>query len=69
MQMTQRQEMILERFEQIETRTTLSGKQGYFLAGQDCTFTINLMIVSGRLRMSPDRQLTKRVRLAGIDGA
>ncbi len=50
MRLTNRQLGILERLEEVKKRRKLTGKDGYYLDGQDCTFTLNSLVVRGTVK-------------------
>jgi hypothetical protein len=62
MRMTERQRTLLRQLDQIVYRRKTSGRQGYFIGREDCTATINAMIVKGLVKPSEDR---RRLNLTG----
>ena len=58
-----RQQHLLDNLAQITMRRKLSGMRSYFLAGQDCTYTINSLIVRDIVQSSPDQKRLHQTRL------
>ena len=56
MKLTDRQTLLLQKLDEITFRKKMSGTRGYFLGIEDCTTTINSLIVKGLVKPSEDRR-------------
>ena len=59
MKLTTKQLSILQRIDEVKRRKKLSGRHGYYLDGQDCTFTLNSLVVRGALKRQDDSFVRK----------
>lgn len=54
MKFTDRQKYLLANFHQIQSRRKASGVLGFFLASEECTSTINSLVVKGAVARNRD---------------
>lgn len=63
MKITERQRMLINKLDQVVYRRKASGMRGYFLGIDDCTSTINSLLVKGLIRRSHDQKVLCRTDL------
>ncbi|MDX7950528.1 hypothetical protein P7D22_04965 [Lichenihabitans sp. Uapishka_5] len=64
MKLTERQGWLLKHLDNIVYRQKVSGMHGFFLNKEECTVTVNSLIVKGLVRADSGRTQLKRTELA-----